>query len=440
MNFFLTKYSLVKPGTKSLFRLALKNQHLPEAELHELQFRKFKELLVHAYRNVPYYRKKYDEAGISPDRINSMEDIRLLPPLTRAEVVSNFEDLFSASVNRNQMRISTTGGSTGTPVKVGFTKRVNRELNMWRLLHWWGLPPTANMASFYRGLPGSRLASFLLKCIYYPRQKILLDATCITEQVIEDFLKQYRRVKPRFIHGYVGAVDTVADYIIEHQIVLQHHPEVIWLTAAPVSKVQEEKISRAFGAPVCDQYGCSELYYIAAQCPHKKGLHLFADNVYFEVLGDDDIPLGKGRWGQVTVTNLDEFNFPLIRYKNGDEGRLMEQTCSCGVTFPLIDKIKGRISEKLTFPDGTTLSGEYLTCLFDDHTDAVKQFQVVQHKDSSVEVRIVFFDKCSDKQAVIQAAYNDLHSRIGEAAPISVIEVSDIINKRGKLQFIIREN
>lgn len=439
MNFFLTKYSLIKPGTKHQFLQGMKDQHLPAADLQDLQFGKFKKLLEHAYRNVPYYRHKYDEAGITPDRIKSIEDIPLLPVLTRTEVVDHFDELFSLSVDRSRMRLSTTGGSTGTPVKVGFTKRINRELNMWRLLDWWGLPPTANMASFYRGLPGSRLASLVLKLIYYPRQKILLDATCITEQVIRDFLKQYRRIKPRFIHGYVGAVDTVADYILEHGIVLDHYPKVIWLTAAPVSKIQEEKISRAFNAPVCDQYGCSELYYIAAECPQKKGLHLFSDNVYFEVLGDDDMPIDKGQWGQVTVTNLDEYNFPLIRYKNGDEGRLLEHSCSCGVTFPLIDKIKGRVSEKLTFRDGTTLSGEYLTCLFDDHTDAVRQFQVVQHKDSSVEVRIVFFDGCSDKQNVIRTACESLRSRIKEPTVIEVKEVAEIINTRGKLQFIIRE-
>ena len=438
-RFFLWKYSLAKKGAIKKFQETITNQHLSNSDLEELQFRKFKSIFEYAYNYVPYYKKKFNEAGISPSDIKSRIDIEKVPILTRKEIVDNFDDFFSIKCKRNELKISTTGGSTGTPLKVGFTKKIIREIPKWRMLNWWGLQPNTNMATFYRGLVKSLIHRIVVNLIYYPQRIIQFDATNIKEENIIDFIKSFNKIKPDLIHGYVGALDVVADYILEHNIKLKHSPKVIWATAAPITKIQEEKISKAFNSPICDQYGCSELYFIAAECPKKEGLHIFADDVLVEILRDDNSIASIGETGKVTVTNLNEYNFPLIRYQNGDESKLLEHKCSCGMNLPLMGKVKGRISEKIKMPNGTILTGEYLTCLFDDYTDEVKQFQVIQRKDSSIDVNIMFHTTCNNKDFVINKTIEELISRVGYRNLIRVQEVDHIENTKGKLRFIISE-
>lgn len=438
-NLFLFKYQIAKKGAVHQFQEAIRNQHLSKEELELISFRKFKDILEYAYKHVPHYSKKYKEAGIHPNDIITVKDIKRIPILTRQEIIEHYNDFYSSEISQNKLRISTTGGSTGTPLKVGFTKKLIREVPKWRMLQWWGLPPNVDMATFYRGVPTSKLKTAALDLIYYPQKVIRFDATQINERRILDFIEKFNCIKPNLIHGYVGALDAVADYILEHAIELAHRPQVVWLTAAPITKIQEEKITKAFKAPVCDQYGCSEMYFIAAECPKKEGLHIFSDSVYVEILNDKNEPATIGEYGKVTFSNLNEFFFPLIRYQNGDESRLLSHTCSCGMNLPLMDKVKGRISEKIIFPNGLILAGEYLTCLFDDYTNEVKQFQVIQRKDASIDVNIFFFDSCRTRKEIIDATFMELQKRVQNEKLIRVNEVTQIDNKKGKLQFIISE-
>lgn len=438
-NLFLFKYQIAKKGAIHQYKEAIRNQQLSQEELKTISFRKFKTIVDYAYNNVPYYSKKYREAGISPADIITEKDIERIPILTRQEIIEHYNEFYSSGVNRKELRISTTGGSTGTPLKVGFTRKLIREIPKWRMLNWWGLLPNVNMATFYRGVPSSKIQTMALDFIYYPQKVIRFDATQIDESRILAFIEKFNRIKPDLIHGYVGAIDTVANYILEHNTTLTHRPKVVWLTAAPVTKIQEEKINKAFHAPVCDQYGCSEMYFISAECPKKEGLHIFSDSVYVEILTNENSLAPIGEYGKVTFTNLNEFYFPLIRYQNGDESRLLAYKCSCGMNLPLMDKVKGRISEKVVMPDGLILSGEYLTCLFDDYTDEVKQFQVIQRADASIDVNILFFDSCKNRQEVIHATFIELQSRIHNERLIRINEVAQIENKKGKLQFIVSE-
>jgi phenylacetate-CoA ligase len=267
-----------------------------------------------------------------------------------------------------------------------------------------------------------------------------LDATEINVIKIEQFIQQCKKVKPKLIHGYVGALDIIAEYILANNVVFPA-PKVVWSTAAPISAVQASKIEQAFGAPVCDQYGCSELYFIAAECPMKKGLHVFSDAVLVEILDDNNLPVPTGEFGRIVITNLNDKMFPLVRYANGDVGRMLEHTCSCEINYPLLDKVKGRVSDNISLPDGSVLSGEYLTTIFDDYTDEVKQFQIVQSPNNAITVKVVYKENTygNQRKTINTAVEQNLSRFIKNQAPFSIEEVSHITMKKGKLQFIIKE-
>ena len=205
-----------------------------------------------------------------------------------------------------------------------------------------------------------------------------------------------------------------------------------------MSAIQEHKISKAFNAPVCDQYGCSEIYFIASECLHKNGLHIFADSVKVEIVDENNKLLKKGEHGKIIITNLDEYAFPLIRYENGDESRLLNKSCTCGVTLPLMDKVKGRISDNIKLRDGTILSGEYLTTIFDDFTEKVKQFQIIQNKNLSILVSVKLYNH-KDATFITKVIENELGKRINNQVSLKVEYVSEIKQEKGKLKFIIKE-
>jgi phenylacetate-CoA ligase len=395
-------------------------------------------LLTEAYKYVPWYRYKFDSADINVAEIRSEEQFQKVPTLKRSELSNNFQKFVSENIDLSDLKLSTTGGSTGHPLKIGMDPKAVREIPKWQMFSWWGLSPADNIASLYRGVPLYGSKKLIKDFIEWPQKVVHMDATNISTKTIEAFLKDYSEKKPKLIHGYVGALDAIADYLLKNRIQLPA-PEVIWSTAAPITKIQENKISEAFGAPVCDQYGCSELYFIAAECSHKEGLHIFADSVKVEILDEKNRPVPKGEYGKIVVTNLNDTSFPLIRYENGDEGRLLDETCSCGLTLPLMDKVKGRVSDNIELHDGTILSGEYLTTIFDDYTDVVNQFQVIQHKTGDITVKIVSDSAARSVSNVIKKVETELQKRILHQVRLEFQVVDDIVQQRGKIQFIIKE-
>lgn len=116
----------------------------------------------------------------------------------------------------------------------------------------------------------------------------------------------------------------------------------------------------------------------------------------------------------------------------------MDHQCSCHISYPLIDKVKGRQSDNLVLPDGDVLSGEYLTTIFDDYTNAVKQFQVVQRKNLSIELKVSLYDS-ADENFTLKVIEQELGVRINHQVPFSLVFVNDINKEKGKLQFIIKE-
>lgn len=435
---YLLKYSFGKPGAIKAFREAVRNQALPPEQLKQLSWHKTRRLINHSYENVPWYRDRFESIGLEPGDLKYPEDFENVPVLTRTELSENFERFISKKINPRSLKISTTGGSTGNPLKIGMDPKGNREVPKWQMLSWWRLTPVSNMASIYRGVPVKGLKEISLNLINWPQKTVRMDATNITVDRIKFFIKSYNKCHPQVVHGYAGALDALSNYIIEHKIKL-NPPRVVWSTASPITGVQEDKISRAFDAPVCDQYGCSEIYFVAAECQYKKGLHIFSDSVTVEILNENNVPVPPGTYGKIVLTNLNDYCFPLIRYENGDKGRLLNTTCSCGLSLPLMDKVKGRISDNITLPDGTVLAGEYLTTIFDDYTDEVKQFQIVQHKSHDISVRVVFHDDTPNASEIISKVEKELQNRIRGQVTLKMEITSSIAELRGKLQFIVKE-
>ncbi len=433
---YFEKYCLLKPGSRVKYREVMNAQFYKDEQLKELNWNKTQALVKHAYENVTFYRSRFDEIGFHPSDLKTTRDFENLPPLTRQDVQNHSEELIARGVAMNQLNKITTGGSTGEPLTVYHPKNIARVALLWRMLSWWGLEPGASIATVYRESHGAKRR--MNSIIRWPVPFIQLNAASYTPDDMENFIQLVNKRGPSIIHGYVGAVDDVASYVLSNKIEVKS-PTAVWVTSAPLSAVQESRIQQAFGAPVFDQYGSCEVYYMSAECPAKEGLHMFSDVQEIEFLTEDHRPVPSGEHGKIAVTDFDNYAFPLIRYLNGDRGRRLNQKCSCGRSLPLMDKVGGRISDLITLPSGRRISGEYLTTIFDDYPDAVERFQVRQSADYSITIKIVCSHRDNAIEQVLKIVEQTVTRDTNNEVVVRIETVESIDADRGKLRFVVSD-
>lgn len=382
-------------------------------------------LVRYAMERTAFYKKFYEDAGFKVEDIGTPGWFEKLPILTKAHLRAHFEEMTVQELKQFR-KISTTGGSTGEPTKTGYDGRAVEEVYSWRLQESYGVHPWDDHAYVWRDTRHSFKARLINALLWWPTRHIKLDATFITPEAIEKFIKKFNRVKPKMLQGYVGALCQVAQYVVDHKLKV-HAPKMVWSTSAPLAPVQRKLLVEAFGAPVCDQYGSCEIRWIAQEEPNKPGLRVNTEHVYLEYVDETNQPVPMGEYGTTLLTNLEDYVFPMIRYANGDRGRYIEEG--------RIDSVKGRVSESFVLPSGKTINGEYLTTIFDATPELVKGFRCVQHKDASITIEYIPRGSEEDILKVLNAFAKNL----GGEVTIDFKKVDSIAHDRGKLRFVVRE-
>jgi phenylacetate-CoA ligase len=166
---------------------------------------------------------------------------------------------------------------------------------------------------------------------------------------------------------------------------------------------------------------------------------MFADIRRLEFIRDDGSSADVGEIGDVLVTDLENRIFPLVRYRIGDRGTLRRGTCPCGVTLPLMEKVRGRVSDCLRLPAGRIMAGEYVTTIFDGSPLAVTNFQVFQHGDGHVTLKCVL-GSTPNALSIVQTTARLLQKKVGTATPVQLEIVESIPHDRGKMRFVISEH
>ncbi len=422
----------------SAYRLYNKCQNLSLEEIQATNWSKRLGLFKFASENSLFYKEKYSAVGLNPKNVRYLKDWEKIPILKREEIRQNVDRLLTCSPKEKYLGKSTTGGTTGAPLTVYTDKRIPREALAWRMLNWWGIHPWDNGAYLWRMRHRPGLHSFLNHLAWFPTQKFRFDCTFIDQMGTEAFIKSFNRLKPPLLQGYTGAIAQLAIYLLEHPQQI-HSPKAIWVTSSPLGKLQRQQIELAFQAPVYDQYGSCEVPHMAAQCAAKGPLHIHYDAVHLEFVDDNNKPVPCGEMGRILVTDLENFSFPLIRYENGDTGRALPGKCDCGINLPIMDAVAGRQSDILILPDGSTINGEYLTTIFDDFPEAIRQFQVKQDIDYNIMINYIPNPTFAEFDSVIKRIEKDFIAKVKSKVGVTFRPVDKIENDRGKTRFIISE-
>ena len=365
------------------------NQWLEKDEIERIQWEKLKELLIHCYENVPFYRERMKKHSIEPGDIRTQYDYALLPLLTKQDIKENYQDLIA--INYKQLtRTKTTGGSTGMPMRFEFNAESDQRRNavMWRGYRWSGIELGRKSLYLWGGAVDERGMFRKIKERYYNlilRRKII-DSFVLSDKTTEKMIEEINCYKPNNIIGYVASLMLVAKYI-ENKKCAVYKPVSIVAAAETLHEFQREYLEKVFECPVFNTYGCREFMLIAAECEKQKGLHVNSDHLIVETVDENGTSV-IGRPGRVVITDLHNYGMPFIRYLNGDIAELNNRKCSCGRGLQMMSSVNGRELDIIRTPDGRAVPGEYFPHLMKEIA-SVDEFQVIQHDLETIDIFIV---------------------------------------------------
>jgi phenylacetate-CoA ligase len=329
-----------------------KRAYWPPSELREYQEKKLRSIVNHAYNTVPFYHDKFKTAGITPSDIKTLEDLTKLPVVSKEELRHTPPSrLVSSNKKRSDLKIVRTSGSSGTP----FLIYIDGAENDWRKAIYMRANILCGQKPRDRWVVITAPHHFgdttgLQRMLGIYAQQVISIFMDVDEQI--DFIV---KAKADILDGYSSCLTVIAKRVAR-QGVSGITPKLLFGNAEIIDVPSRKYLEDVLGAIYCDQYGCAELDRTAWQCPERIGYHMDVDSVITELVDADGRPVGVGERGEVVLTSLFNYSMPFLRYAVGDVAVFSSETCSCGVTFPLIDKIEGRTDSFPMLPDGSLVS------------------------------------------------------------------------------------
>ena len=410
------------------------NQWLDPERINAIQWCKLKELIRHCWENVPYYRRSWSALGISdPADIASERDFERLPVLDKPTIRANFEQLIADNC-RNSVLFKTTGGSTGEPLRFGYTRdSYERRLAiMWRGYGWSGARLGQRTLYLWGVPPGKQKYKERLYHAAFNRR--MLSAFEMSESRMSEYADTIDRFRPETIVSYVAPMVKLSEWLLANGR-KPWRPQRILGAAEALHESQRELIERAFGCPAYNTYGCREFMLIAAECERRQGLHVNVDHLRVEL----SAPLGSDGRGprDIVVTDLHNYGMPLLRYMNGDLATPGGTPCGCGRGLPLLSSVEGRRLDALRTPDGRYVPGEYIVYAFLGVT-GIRRYQVVQKRLDAFDIMLV--RDCHFDESVIELMRNELVKVIGDGVTLNFHYADDLpLTPSGKHRVTVSE-
>lgn len=414
--------------------LSVSEQWSP-SEIEAYQNEKLRELIAHAYAHVPYYRRVFQEASITPHDIKNKRDLHKIPILTKEDVRHNLGDLVSETAKRQNLIHRHTSGTSGksldfyhSPQAIQFQWAV-----WWRHRRRFGLEFGDWHANFTGKLavPSNQVTPPYWRWSSPLRQAILTMQHMVPNKIgsIVEFLNQNEF---SFYSGYPSVIHSFVLSAIERGAKLAPPPRVVVTGAENLLDFQRRDIESFTGATMTDQYGFTEGCGNASQCTE----FVYHEDFEFGIMEcHDPVPIGDGRVkGNIICTGFACPEFPLIRYEVGDVGVWEDSSyrCPCGRHSKVLRYIDGRIDDYVLTPEGhRVMRFDYI---FKD-TRSVKESQIIQDEPGSINVLLVRRPEYSEKDE--QFISGEIHRWISPTLQVRFVYVNEIERERnGKFKAV----
>lgn len=415
-------------------------------DLKNLQSERLRSLAAYVYKNSPVYKKRIDESGFQPSSIKTIDDITKLPFTTKDDLRDFYPfGLFSKNI-KDIAEFHISSGTTGNPVVSGYSKE---DINLWgevsarSIACAGGVPGDIIQIAYGYGLFTGGLG------LHYGALEMGVAIMPMSSGQTKRQIKLMQDFKPRIL----ACTPSFSLYMAEEAKEAGFNPErSSWeigiFGAEPWTEALRSEIERSLGLSATDIYGLSEITGpgVAQECVFKKGLHLWSDVFYPEII--DPVtgkPAAEGENGELVITTLTRTGMPLLRYRTRDIVSMTTEKCACGRTAPRISKIKGRTDDMIVVRGINVFPTQIEYALLQVEGMLPNYQIVVSRRDKgldAIEVHVEIDEKTfSDQVKVLEALRNKLKKSIENTILVSVdvklVGPKSIARSEGKAKRVI---
>lgn len=317
-------------------------------EIEKLQMERLKTTLQRCM-NAPFYKKRFEEHGLKPEDIHSLEDLRKIPFTTKQDLRDNYPFGMSVVPLEQVVRLHSSSGTTGTPTVILHTQK---DLDEWanavaRCLYMVGLRPgdifqnSSGYGMFTGGL-GFQYGAERLGMLTVPA------AAGNTKRQIK-FITDFGTTALHAIPSYAGRLYEVME---EMGIDPRRDTKLrtLIIGAEPHSDQQRRRIEDMLGVKAYNSFGMSEMCGpgVAFECPEQNGMHIWEDYYIVEIVDPETLePVPEGEVGELILTTINREAMPLLRYRTRDLTRILPGECPCGRHHKRLDRMKGRSDDMM---------------------------------------------------------------------------------------------
>ena len=413
-------------------------------EIRAIQSERLVKQVRHVWDNVPYYRKKMEEKGVTPDDIQSVDDLKKLPFLSKADLREAYPYGLLGVPLKDCVRIQSTSGTTGKRVVAFYT---HHDIDLWEeccaraIMAAGGTDEDVCQVSYGYGLftggPGLNGGSHKVGCLTVP------TSSGNTERQIMFIMDLQATI--------LCCTPSYAAYLAETMKEMGYGPDDIPLKAGIFgaeawSEEMRRDIEKTLGIKAYDIYGLTELSGpgVSFECSAQQGMHVNEDHFIPEVIDPETGEvLPDGVQGELVFTAIDKEAFPMIRYRTRDICTLTHEKCSCGRTHVRMTKPKGRTDDMLIIRGVNVFPSQIETVLLNNGYAANYQIIVdrVNNTDTlDVQVEMtpeMFTDNVGEISERQKKLVDGLKSMLGIKAKVSLVAPKSITRSEGKAVRVI---
>ncbi len=413
-------------------------------EILKIQSEKLVAQVKHVWDNVPYYRKKMEEKGVTPDDIKSVDDLHKLPFLSKTDLRDAYPYGLMGVPKKDVVRIHSTSGTTGKRVVAYYTQE---DLDLWSdctaraIMAAGGTEDDVVQVAYGYGLftggAGLHDGSHKVGCMTVPISSGNTDRQIM---FIMDLQATILCCTPSY-----------AAYLGERMKEMGYGPDDIPLKAGIFgaeawSEEMRRDIEKTLGIKAFDIYGLTELSGpgVSFECSAQQGMHINEDHFIAEIIDPDtEEVLPDGAEGELVFTAIDKKGFPMIRYRTKDICRLNREKCPCGRTHVRMDKPKGRSDDMLIIRGVNVFPSQIETVLLNYGYGANYQIIVDRvNNTDTFEVKVemtpeMFTDNLGEVAALQKKLSDGLKSMLGIKAKVTLVAPKTTERSEGKAVRII---
>jgi len=384
---------------------------------------RLRSLIGHAYTQVPYYQQVMRERDLRPRDLETVEDLKKLPLLTKEILNDRFDDLRARDAASRRSELHRTSGTTGVQLR-GFLlpfdlRWPQNHADLYRAYRW---------AGFERGMRRATVAGrwFTLRAPYtllnHAEHQLLVSAHHLDDGTLPSIVRALDAHRPEAVQGHPSALTTIARHLVDRGQTLP--ARCVLTTGEQLFEDQRRLLETAFACEVFDGWGQGEAVGRAYECDRHDGYHFSSEFAIAEIEPFGDGPEGVG---EIVATSLHNDVMPFIRYRTGDLAAWADGPCSCGRGLLLLRDLSGRIDDAIEDPAGRRILPVSIRTRLAS-VDGLESYQLIQRLDG-YEFRVVLEPEAPS--GTVDNAGEALAELFGDEARIEIRAVEEIPRTSG---------